>query len=39
MITIADNFGAKVGTFDWHDKNYTYTVSKHLPCFPEPDEK
>ena len=39
MIAIADNFGAKVGTFDWHNTQFTYTVSKHLPCFPEPQEK
>ena len=38
MMSIADNFGQKVGTFEWSGKYYTYTVSKHLPCFPEPEE-
>lgn len=39
MMTVADDFGAKVGTFEWRDQRYTYTVSKKLPCYPEPDEK
>lgn len=39
MMSVADDFGAKVGSFEWHDAHYTYTVSKQLPCFPEPDEK
>ena len=39
MMTIADDFGSKVGTFDWHNTQHTYTVSKHLPCFPEPEQK
>jgi hypothetical protein len=38
MMSIADNFGQKVGTFEWNGKHYTYTVSKHLPCFREPEE-
>lgn len=38
MMSVADNFGQKVGTFEWNGKHYTYTVSKHLPCFPEPEE-
>lgn len=42
MISIADTFGQKVGTFEWKGKDtarhYTYTISKHLPCFPEPEE-
>ncbi len=38
-ISVADEFGAKVGTFEWKDVHYNYTVSKTLPCFPEPDEK
>jgi hypothetical protein len=38
MMSVADNFGPKVGTFEWSGKHYTYTVSKHLPCFPEPEE-
>ena len=38
MMSIADNFGPKVGTFEWSGKYYTYTVSKHLPCFPELEE-
>jgi len=38
MMSIADNFGQKVGTFEWSGKYYTYTVSKHLPCFPELEE-
>ena len=38
MMSIADNFGQKVGTFEWSGKYYTYTISKHLPCFPEPEE-
>ena len=38
MMSVADTFGQKVGTFEWNGKHYTYTVSKHLPCFPEPEE-
>lgn len=38
MMSVADNFGPKVGTFEWNGKHYTYTASKHLPCFPEPEE-
>ncbi len=38
MMSIADNFGQKVGTFEWNGRHYTYTVAKHLPCFPEPEE-
>jgi hypothetical protein len=37
-MSIADDFGQKVGTFEWNGKLYTYTTSKHLPCFPEPEE-
>ncbi len=39
MMSVADEFGPKVGSFEWHDVHYIYTVSKHLPCFPVPDEK
>jgi len=38
MMSIADNFGQRVGTFEWGGKHYTYTISKQLPCFPEPEE-
>ena len=38
MLSIADTFGPKVGTFEWNGKHYSYTVSKHLPCFAEPEE-
>jgi hypothetical protein len=38
MMSIAGTFGQKVGTFEWNGKQYSYTVSKHLPCFPEPEE-
>jgi hypothetical protein len=42
MISIADTFGQKAGTFEWKGKDtsrhYTYSISKHLPCFPEPEE-
>ncbi len=38
MISIADDFGQKIGTFEWNGKHYTYTANKHLPCFPEPEE-
>jgi hypothetical protein len=38
MMSIAGSFGQKVGTFEWGAKHYTYTVSKHLPCFKEPEE-
>jgi hypothetical protein len=38
MMSIADNFGQKVGTFEWGGKYYTYTISKNLPCFKEPEE-
>ena len=42
MISIADTFGQKVGTFEWKGKDstrhFTYTIAKHLPCFPEPEE-
>jgi hypothetical protein len=39
MISVADEFGAKVGSFEWHDIRYNYMVSKQLPCFPVPEEK
>ena len=39
MISVADEFGPKAGSFEWNDSHYTYTVSKQLPCFPEPDEQ
>ncbi len=39
MMTLVDDFGSKVGTFEWHGVHYTYTLLKHLPCFPEPGEK
>jgi hypothetical protein len=38
MMSIAGNFGQRVGTFEWNGKHYTYTVSKGLPCFPQPEE-
>jgi len=42
MMSIADTFGKTTGTFEWQGKgearHYAYTVSKHLPCFPEPEE-
>lgn len=38
MMSIADDFGQRVGTFEWSGKHYTYAVAKHLPCFPEPEE-
>jgi len=42
MISIADTFGQKVGTFEWQGKgetrHYSYTIAKHLPCFPEPED-
>ncbi len=38
MMSIADTFGQRTGTFEWNGKHYAYTVSKHLPCFPEPEE-
>jgi hypothetical protein len=37
-MSVADNFGPKVGTFEWRAKTFSYTVSKQLPCFPEPEE-
>jgi hypothetical protein len=41
-ISIADTFGQKVGTFEWQGKSearhYNFTLTKHLPCFPEPEE-
>ncbi len=39
MMSIADDFGQKAGTFEWNGKYYTYTISKHLPCFPEPEKE
>jgi hypothetical protein len=39
MISVADEFGPKVGSFEWHDVRYNYMVSKQLPCFPVPEEK
>jgi len=39
MISVADEFGSKAGTFEWHDVRYNYMVSGHLPCFPVPEEK
>jgi len=38
MMSVADNFGPKVGTFEWRAKTFSYTVSKQLPCFPQPEE-
>lgn len=38
MMTVADDFGAKTGNFEWRGKQYTYSVSKNLPCFPRPEE-
>ena len=38
MMSVADNFGPKIGSFEWRAKTFSYTVSKHLPCFPEPEE-
>jgi hypothetical protein len=38
MMSIADNFGQKVGTFEWNSKHFAYAVTKHLPCFREPEE-
>ena len=42
MISIADTFGQKVGTFEWQGKgesrHFNFTLTKHLPCFPEPEE-
>jgi hypothetical protein len=42
MISIVDTFGQKVGTFEWQGKDETrhfnFTITKHLPCFPEPEE-
>jgi len=42
MISIADTFGQRVGTFEWQGKDETrhfnFTLTKHLPCFPEPEE-
>jgi hypothetical protein len=38
QMSIAGNFGQRVGTFEWNGKHYTYTVSKDLPCFPQPEE-
>ena len=38
MLSIADTFGKKAGTFEWNGKHYNYSVSKSLPCFPEPEE-
>jgi hypothetical protein len=38
VLSIADTFGPKVGTFEWNGKHYSYTVSRRLPCFAEPEE-
>ncbi len=39
MISVADEFGPKVGSFEWRDVRYNYMVSKQLPCFPVPAQK
>jgi hypothetical protein len=38
MMSIADEFGQKAGTFEWNGRSYTYTISQHLPCFVEPED-
>lgn len=38
LMSVAGNFGQKTGTFEWRGKHYIYTLTKHLPCFPEPEE-
>jgi hypothetical protein len=32
-------FGAGVGTFQWHDRSYSYVLVKELPCFKPEKEK
>jgi hypothetical protein len=32
-------FGPGVGTFKWHDRQYTYVLVKELPCFKPAKEK
>ena len=32
-------FGAGVGTFQWHDRSYSYVLVKELPCFKSEKEK
>ena len=37
IISIADDFGPRAGSFEWRGTRYGYTVSKTLPCFAGPD--
>lgn len=39
MMTIVDDFGQRVGDFEWQGKRYTYSISKTLPCFPGPEDE
>jgi hypothetical protein len=34
MTSITEAFGTPTGTFQWHDKTYSYVLVDQLPCFP-----
>lgn len=38
MMSLADNFPDRVGSFEWNGKRYDYTLSKKLPCFANPQD-
>jgi hypothetical protein len=38
IMTVADDFGARTGSFEWRAKHFDYSVSKNLPCFKGPEE-
>lgn len=37
MMSIADEFGAHAGNFEWNGKSYGFAITETLPCFPGPE--
>lgn len=36
LVALTADFGAGMGTFQWHGREYQYTLVNRLPCFPGP---
>jgi hypothetical protein len=36
LVALTADFGAGLGTFQWHGREYQYTLVNRLPCFPGP---
>jgi hypothetical protein len=36
LVALTADFGAGQGTFQWHGREYQYTLVNRLPCFPGP---